>query len=257
MQETTSHFYDLSGNPAHTIIGKNGKSRPTTIRDAKALRLLPSVTTIAKILSKPQLSTWRERQVAKAALHYVRQPEEEENDALFDRIRAAAFIQVFEAADLGTNIHAALERHFSDEPYDPAYAVYVEAVDKLMQSENIHVVQRELTLVNPLEGYAGKADLILDTPRGMAIGDYKTRRSKPEYPMEPYDDQAMQIAAYVQAHFGEIKGKAGINIYISSTEPGRVEATWYDDAQLAEELEVFRSLCAIWRIRKGFDARQP
>ena len=92
---------------------------------------------------------------------------------------------------------------------------------------------------------------------GCGIGDYKTRKSKPEYPMTPYDGQATQIAAYHMTVYGEINDNAsGFNLYISSTERGRVEGAFYTADLLRQEWDVFKHLCAIWRVRKNYDPRQ-
>ena len=42
----SGHWYTQEGEPMYTIIGANGKERNTTLRDAKNLGLVPSVTTI-------------------------------------------------------------------------------------------------------------------------------------------------------------------------------------------------------------------
>lgn len=254
--ESGSHWYNGEGQPCHLVPNKTkGGLRPTTIKDARSLGLYPSVTTVLKLLAAPQLSKWRERQVALAALTYPRTDKDVLDDKFLDKIREDAFKEVEVAAEHGTKVHDALEKYFSDEPYDPEYKIYVDAVDNIFRSENIHVVQRELNLVNREEGYAGKADLIIDCPKGMGVGDYKNRKSKPGYPMDPYDGQATQIAAYDQAHYGEINQKCGFNLFISSTEPGRVEISWYDDLTLRAEWELFQHLCAIWRIRSNYDPR--
>jgi hypothetical protein len=54
--QENGHFYTKDGHPAYTTIGKTGE-RPTTLRDARKLGLLPSVTTINGMLSKAGLDT--------------------------------------------------------------------------------------------------------------------------------------------------------------------------------------------------------
>jgi hypothetical protein len=55
----SSHWYSLDGKPCHTVPNKDGDgTRTTTLRDARKLQLLPSVTTIIGILDKPQLTKW-------------------------------------------------------------------------------------------------------------------------------------------------------------------------------------------------------
>jgi len=50
------HWYRRSdGSPQYTIVGKNGKERDTTLRDAREHNLVPSVTTIMRIAAAPGL----------------------------------------------------------------------------------------------------------------------------------------------------------------------------------------------------------
>ena len=68
-KQLSEHWYDFNGNAVFEQPKKDGSGmRPTTIRDAKALGLLPSVTSVLKILSKDQLSVWKERMCVKYAL---------------------------------------------------------------------------------------------------------------------------------------------------------------------------------------------
>ena len=46
------HWYTQEGEPMYTIIGANGRERNTTLRDAKTLGLVPSVTTIIGMIAK-------------------------------------------------------------------------------------------------------------------------------------------------------------------------------------------------------------
>jgi hypothetical protein len=66
----------------------------------------------------------------------------------------------------------------------------------------------------------------------------------------------MQIAAY-GATFWATRWPAvvGGNIYISSTEPGRIELIPYDNERLQREWEVFKSCCLIWRHLEEYDPR--
>ena len=59
---------------------KPGQMRPTTVRDAKQLGLFPSVTSIIKILSRPQLESWKQEQAVLAALTLPRKDGEPETE---------------------------------------------------------------------------------------------------------------------------------------------------------------------------------
>ena len=77
----SEHWYDAkTGEPRYTTIGKNGKTRNTTLRDAKASpgTLVPSVSTILGQLSKDGLNTWFQTEAIKAAIENPKQDGEDE-----------------------------------------------------------------------------------------------------------------------------------------------------------------------------------
>ena len=81
------HWYAPDGTPAYTIIGKNGKERNTTLRDARTLELRPSVTTIISVMAKPGLEQWKLNQVLMAALTMPRVEGETEPEYISRIIR--------------------------------------------------------------------------------------------------------------------------------------------------------------------------
>jgi hypothetical protein len=88
--------------------------RAATIRDAKKLGLLPSVTNILGVIAKPGLDKWKLNQVALAA--FASPPDGKESEDYYTgRIIEAAFTQVVQAADLGSKIHDGLEKVFEGE----------------------------------------------------------------------------------------------------------------------------------------------
>jgi len=50
---------------------------------------------------------------------------------------------------------------------------------------------------------------------------------------------------------GEMRA-IGCNLYISTTEPGRIEAVWYDHQQLSKANEAFSGLCSVWQFMKRY-----
>ena len=69
----SGHWYSQDGEPMYTIIGANGKERNTTLRDAKSLGLVPSVTTIIGTIAKPALENWKIDQALKSAINLDRE----------------------------------------------------------------------------------------------------------------------------------------------------------------------------------------
>ena len=89
------------------------------------------------------------------------------------------------------------------------------------------------------------------------VPTHNTRKSYAGYPMEPYDDQPTQVAAYVMAQFGEIADNAsGFNLFISTTEPGRVEGAFYEAQHLRREWRIFEHILAIWQERNEYFPQQ-
>jgi hypothetical protein len=236
------HWYDLEGNPRHTILNAKGEPRPTTLRDAKKFSWLPSATTVMKVLAAPELDRWKQQQVL-AASQRIERNKDEADDSYFARIIEDAFSQVRDAADLGTDIHKALENHFQGLPYDPAMEVYVAPVKKWVAENNVKFIKHELRLVNPIVGYAGTTDALIEKDGVLHILDYKSRKTKPEYKITPWSKEPMQIAAYAAI----AEARRGVNLYISTTEPGRIGEAWYDEPTIDKEFEAFKHVCSLWQ----------
>ena len=251
-----SHWYRPDGSPVHEMPTQSGGTRPTNIRDARNQKLLPSVTNVLGVVAKPQLDTWKLNQVALAALQNPKQPGEGD-EYWMRRIVEASKEPTIEAADLGSRIHEALERATAGQPFDEALKVYVEPVVGWLQKTGITIVEREVVLVNAEEGYAGRCDALFRYGKaGTGVIDFKTRKTEPGKEVTPYEGQGAQLAAYGACHFGtaELPKCLLANIYISTTEPGRMEVCKHADP--AGEFEYFLHCAAIWRRIKGYDPRQ-
>lgn len=257
-QTKSSHWYRPDGTPCHSVLKANGDGeRATTLADARKLGLIPSVTTILGVMSKEALTTWKVNQAILAALKSPKQDTESE-DYYCRRIADASMEQVAEAADLGSEIHAALETYLTggDKP-SAELLVYVQPVLDWFASTRIRVVSCEKTLVDLHNGYAGTADVLFAYGKtGRGVLDFKTRKTTPGKKVEPYDGQAMQLAAYAAAEYGvdHIDDVLIANIYISTTEPGRVEVVKHTD--VFSHYLAFLNCCALWRYQKDFDPRQ-
>jgi ATP-dependent exoDNAse (exonuclease V) beta subunit len=244
----SGHYYDLKGKAVFEVPNKTkGGYRKTTLRDAKGLGLLPSVTTIFKCLASPELDRWKQQQVLMASLTLPRH-QDESDEEYCSRIMQDAFKQVDDAADLGTNIHKALENHFQGEPYDPVMECYVEPVKKWVEKNNVTFLQHELRLVSPEVGYAGTTDALIMKDGVLHILDYKSRKTKPDFDIKPWAKEPMQIAAYAKVA-GAVRG---VNLYISTTEPGRIGEAWYDEKTLNENYEAFTHICKYWQFSTGY-----
>lgn len=252
-----SHWYTHGGQPCHELPKADGDgTRATTIRDARKMNLLPSVTSILGVLDKPALKTWLRRQAALAVLRVPPQQPGESEEYWLNRVLAEADVQVESAADLGSQIHDALDVAIGSGEYPAEVAAYVSPVIDWLWDNKIQIGGREEVVVNPAEGYAGRVDFFFASPDGrFGIGDYKTRKTKPGEKIGPYDGQAMQLAAYAAAKYGadQLSRVRAINIYVSTTEPGRIHV--HEHADLEAEYAAFLAACHLWRRLKGFDPR--
>ena len=107
----SGHWYTQQGDPCYTVKGKNGKIRNTTLRDARTLKLVPSVTEVMKIVAKPGLERWKREQIKLSSLTLPKK-KNETIDEFSKRIDADASKQAIDARNMGTSIHGAIEQYF-------------------------------------------------------------------------------------------------------------------------------------------------
>lgn len=256
------HWYNKEGKACHFQPTKKGAAnpeRPTNIKDARKLKLFPSITTILKTLNIPSLERWKQTKIVEACFN--RPPIGGEDYSEYESyILRNAFDGVSDAASLGTRIHANInsivkgqEMQHKDET---DYAILaMDAVTKL----GLHVEESEITVVNEKHGYAGTTDLAFTKGKYCGIVDFKSTRTKEGEPIHRKLDHIAQIAAY---HVGFwTKGESivnhtiGYNIYISTTEKGRIDVVEYDADCLRSNFEFFLNTCAIWRHKNEYDPR--
>ena len=99
------HWYDgKTGEARYTITGKNGKERNTTLADARKLGLVPSVTTITKILDRPGLKPYFRKQMFESCLTTPRPAGMSDLD-FFNECCKWADEHASLAAEAGTRVH--------------------------------------------------------------------------------------------------------------------------------------------------------
>ena len=244
----SEHWYCAkTGAPRYTSIGKNGKERNTTLRDAKAApgTLVPSVSTINSQLSKAGLDTWKQTQVLYAAAEYPRYDGEEEKDWIY-RLLELAKRKSREAADRGTLIHDFIEAFYNQE-YMPDMPAYVRKVDEAVTAHfGAQLWIPEQSLVNAQEGYGGKCDLYCK-PRhdfsGVVI-DFKTTEKSPG-DLTPYLEHTLQLAAYREV-LAPIARCA--NVYINGT-TNEVAIYEHSEQDLRDGYQMFLNLVNIYKLK--------
>src|ERR1017187_7985575 len=79
--QENGHWYFTSGEPCFEVPKADGKGMTkTTLRHAKKMNLLPSVTTILRVLDKPALTAWKIEQAVLAVMTTPRLPAEADDD---------------------------------------------------------------------------------------------------------------------------------------------------------------------------------
>jgi hypothetical protein len=236
----SGHWYTRTGQPMYEIKGANGNMRPTTLRDARKLDLVPSVTTIIKQAAAPGLERWKINQTLLAALTLPRIDGEPE-DAYLDRIIRDSGEQARKAAERGTQIHAAIQGYYEESPVDSVWRPYVKGAQEALEKEfGEHMWQCEQSFAHPL-GFGGKSDL---WSMGI-VGDIKTKEfDNPSTKQLAWDEMAIQLAAYREGL--RIPTAMCFNLFVSTTVPGLCHIHIWSDEEIQRGWAMFRSLLAYW-----------
>jgi hypothetical protein len=237
----SGHWYTKDGTPAYTTIGKTGE-RATTLRDARKLGLLPSVTTINGLLSKAGLDTWKQQQVLLAALTLPRLPDEPEADWLA-RVMQDSKAQGREAAERGTAIHALIQSWFEG-VYMPEKPPYINTiVDTLDAAFGKQEWLSERSFGHPL-GYGGKCDLM---SKAGFIVDFKTKDTDLDK-VDVYFEHEMQLAAYREG-LGVPNARCAI-VFVNGT-TDQVKLIEISQDRLQKGWECFEHLLRFYQIKNG------
>lgn len=246
----SQHWYTKTGDPAYTVKNKDGHQRPTTLRDARKLGLVPSVTTIIKCAASPGLEAWKLQQMMLAALTLPRAPEETE-ESFISRIQADSKEQAKMAAERGSEVHAALESFFETRHVTSKFSPAV-----LSTETEIVKVFGDLTWSAEksfaMNGFGGKVDLHSRDGQGVVI-DFKTKEFTSESldKAQGFDEHAMQLAAYRVGL--EIPQARCANVFVSVTEPGLVVVREWDQEDLDRGWKMFNSLLEFWYAKSGLE----
>lgn len=250
---TGGHWYTRDGQPMHWVQKADGKgTRNTTLRDARKLNLLPSVTNILKLLNKPELNNWIQRQAVLAVLTTPRLAGEGDDDyvtRVLD-VERQQDQEAEQARDRGTQMHDGLESLARGTlvagdilPWITPAWNHIKSLSDDLKTEEIIVG----------DGYAGRLDLMVANDDGITLVDYKTTKTIPK---KPYDEHRLQLAAYANAvaSLTMLQVKTA-NLYISTVNQG--EFKWIEN----EPWEVdfiggFRPLLQLWQWKNNYVPEQ-
>lgn len=244
------HWYKQDGAPQYTVKAKDGSDRPTTLRDARTMNLVPSVTTILKVAAKPGLEAWKQEQMLLAALTLPRLSGETEKD-LIARIVADSKETAKQAADRGTRIHEEVESHFAGKKGDRGWAVEEALFNHFkLHPDNPWLVERSFSCAL---GFGGKVDLHCtanEFARDGIVADIKSKEFTDPDDVVAYDEHLLQLAAY----------RAGLNlpharcanVFVSVNNPKLVKIIEWSEDDLRRGWEMFQCLLNFWKLKNKF-----
>ena len=223
----SGHWYTQEGDPMYTIVGANGVERNTTLRDAKALGLVPSVTTIIGMIAKPFLENWKIDQALKSAIA-LEKDEDESDEEFFYRCKQDSKKIGLEAAKSGTKIHAQIEKGFLGKSKNKTYKVIQDFLDETFPKEEWIA---EDSFCAP-QGYGGKIDLY--SKSGIFI-----------------DFNAMQLSAYAQGC--KYDEPERVSIFVDREDPKFISCHIWDKDTHLKHLSMFNSILTYWKLVKNYD----
>lgn len=245
------HWYGQDGSPQYTVKAKDGSDRPTTLRDARKLNLVPSVTTIMKVMAKPGLDVWKNEQLLLAALTLPR-VEGETEKAFIARVVADSKETGKRAAEAGTLIHESIERFYAGES-DVKHRESAEAFKKAVEERFGSMVMIPEASFSSPKGYGGKVDLYCGKcavlPEGLVL-DSKTKDFGPDDEVVAYDENLMQLAAYRMGL--ELPHARCANVFVSRTHPGLVRIHEWTEEELIRGYRMFGALLTFWKLKNKF-----
>lgn len=248
----SQHWYKRDGSPCYEVMSaKPGVMRPATLRDARKLGLVPSVTSIIKCAAAPGLELWKANQLMMAALTLPRLQDEPEKDWLTRVVRDSKE-HARKAAERGTAIHAAIQGFFQHEPTDPGYMPHIEAAcfalhDWAKLDHDCAMVEQSFACDL---GFGGKVDIACTSP--YLVADFKTKEFGEADDLKTWDEHAMQLAAYRHG-LGMPEARCAI-VYVSVTNPGLAKLIEISQEDLAKGWKCFYSLLHFWQAKTGYSS---
>jgi hypothetical protein len=239
----SGHWYQKDGTPCYSIVGKNGKERPTTLRDARTMNLVPSVTTILSVAAKPGLINWMVDQGILAALTMPRL-ENEPEETYIARIKADSKEQAKKAAERGTQIHGWVEKGFLGLEVGEGMPFYESARKTLLEACGEVVWKAEKSFAT--DRYGGKVDLHSDRH----VIDFKTT-DKDLSTIKTWDEHAMQLSAYDAGLAVGIHLPRSCGILYINTKTAESKLIWVEEKELLKGWKCFNALLDFWYAKHG------
>lgn len=236
----------------HSIIGKNGKERATTLRDARKLNLFPSVTTIMSVQDKPMLTQWLINQLLAYCIEHPYSPYEH----VVEKYKTLALVAMRkggkDAAERGTEIHNKLETYYRDGLIDIKDEKYIRPAFTLIEETfGFGGWVSEATFA--AAGFAGCVDL--HNPHKHIIIDFKTKDKEDINDVEQYDDHKMQLAAYqvgLKMPSNTRRFNLFINVNKNLPDDRKGECKLVECTNFTRYLDMFACLHKFWNLKNDY-----
>lgn len=276
-----NHWYSSTdGKPVFEVPKKKGGGmRAVNIKDAREMKLVPSVTTILGTIGKQGLQNWIVEQHLKAAyecpplvesariqeiadvkhttdgvkLHETIH-EYEKFDDWKKRVKIKADEERLKAAGFGTRFHDGVEAYLTKKPIDPEVLPWVDQVQNWEQNNLVFdsQVSRSEFHIKPFGGYGGRADrLDLDKDGNLTLIDFKSQNMKKKFNF--YPSFGAQLAAYMCSIKIELrwidKPVRLVSFVIDSKDPTQFEIKDWD---YLDCFDLFKAGFKWWRAESGW-----
>lgn len=245
------HFYTQDGTPMYEVPNvSSGGTRSTTIKDARKLSLVPSVTTITHQLAKDGLDRWKIMQGLEAAAQdpYL-EFNEHSLDAWKNRVYKKAENNSGKASKRGTEIHDILEEVYKGQGLLPAHHELIVPVLDMVETIGLdHTWIPEESFCH--EGYGGKVDLHSKYELGVIL-DFKTKDTDNEKKLVAYIEHGMQLVSY---RYGlGLPHAECYNLFVATGKPGLVKLVKWEEEDLQKCWKMFKLLRDYWYLANNME----
>lgn len=243
------HWYRSdNGQPQHEVFAANGNPRPATLRDARKLNLVPSVTNIIGILDKPGLLIWKEQQLFNAVLEH---PYQQGGD-VDEWKRAVKFLSAKrgrDASERGRELHDKMEKWVANQlsTEDVDINILNPVIQCLRTVGDFDWIAEKAFAYN---GYGGTCDLHCVEENGIIL-DFKTKDTSDIKKLKGYTEHIMQLAAYREG-LGLPKARC-MNLFFSTQVPGMVVLQEYTEEEVQKAYKMFTHLKDFWKLYNNYD----
>jgi len=294
-REKSAHWYKVSGSgevtPFFEVPKKDGKGmKAVTIREAREVGALASVTSILKVLAKPGLEAWRMEQGIISALTLPRKFESiiewkkripdlgfsdvlewiynnpplpiEDLTVFAKRVVEDSEKEGKEAGDFGTAIHDAISGWITNRrmPAEPV-SKYLTQFTQWFETNIKEAIYVEKLVHHTALKYAGTMDFLGKLVGGdSVICDWKTQRVKrnakgEKVPVFYEDSYPLQLCAYAMCDElvepTNASWVALFSVIIDSSEPGPVYVKEWQPAE--HYWKMFMHCLELWRFTKSYN----